>query len=328
MSRFPVADFHCDLLCFLSRSPSHTPYDPAVRCAIPQLQQGNVRIQTLALFVETAPGSAVKGFLQAEIFGKLPEFYPQAFQMLRSREAEQLPTHIKIIAAVENSSAFCEEDDAIEQVFLQLERMISFTGKPAYVSLTWNSENRFGGGAATDIGLKEDGKRLLEYLAAKQIPLDLSHASDRLSWAILEFFDKEGLAHPVVASHSNLRAVAPVSRNLPDDLAREIIKRKGVIGLNFFRPFVGEKADDFFRQIDNLLRLGGADTLCFGADFFHDDDLSPKYRMAGLPFFPSFDNSSCYPTLLDSWEKEHSLPEPLLANIAYRNLTRFLAKIA
>ena len=220
MSRFPIADFHCDLLCFLSRSAKHTPYDPAVRCAIPQLLQGNVKLQTLAIFVETALGSAARGHKQAEIFKSLPKRYPELCYL------ETATSQIQIIAAIENSSAFCEEHDAIDQVFVQLERMLHYIGKPAYISLTWNSENRFGGGAATDIGLKEDGKQLLQQLVEKKITVDLSHASDRLSYDILEFLDKENPKHPVVASHSNVRGVADVPRNLPDGLLQEIIRRR------------------------------------------------------------------------------------------------------
>jgi membrane dipeptidase len=336
----PIADLHCDLLAFLSRASQNSPYDPAVRCAIPQLRKGNVKIQVMAIFVETGEGSAIKGWKQAEIFKRLPQQYPEAFELLRS-SAQAAHMHasekIGILPAVENASAFCEEGEPFSQVAMQFNKLLRKIGKPAYVSLTWNSENRFGGGAATDVGLKGDGESLVQLLAEKGIPLDLSHASDRLAYDLLNFLERNNLRLSLIASHSNLRAVTPVPRNLPDDLAQEIMRRGGLIGLNFFRPFVEssvefsdaglEAADHFRKHLMRFLQLNGADHLCFGADFFHDQDLSPKYKQAGQPlFFEPFSNSSCYPLLLNVLRERHALPEQLLKNLAYHNQLNFILR--
>ena len=245
----PIADLHCDLLCHLARNPQHTPYDLAVRCAIPQLREGFVKMQTMAIFTETTPGSSKSGFAQLEVFKDLPRRYPDIFELVRRPEQiDLLPSSktIGILPAIENASSFCEEHDDLETALKKLTTWQRKAGKLAYISLTWNTENRFGGGASTDIGLKNDGKRLIDYLCEFGIALDFSHTSDHLAYDILNHLDKQGLKLPLLASHSNMRTVTNVPRNLPDDLVKEILRRKGIIGLNFIRHFIGETSPEQF----------------------------------------------------------------------------------
>ena len=60
-----VADLHCDLLDYLHRNPTATPFDEEVRCSIPQLKKGNVGFQGLAIFCSTNPISVERGMGQA-----------------------------------------------------------------------------------------------------------------------------------------------------------------------------------------------------------------------------------------------------------------------
>jgi membrane dipeptidase len=74
----------------------------------------------------------------------------------------------------------------------------------------------------------------------------------------------------VIASHSNSRKICPHKRNLSDEQILEIIKRKGLIGLNFYRGFLNsENASeiDILRHTEYILSLGGEDALSIGTDF-------------------------------------------------------------
>lgn len=279
----PVADLHCDLLLYLA-TDGRTPYNPESRCSIPQMRDGGVRFQALPMFTETNPHSSLQGKKQAAIFAKLPSLYPE-FGFVN----EALDTQIAIQVAIENASSFCAEGDNLQEALKWLER---FPHKPLYISLTWNSENRFGGGALTDVGLKEDGRALLDFFSGKNTAIDLSHASDRLAEEIFMEIDKKRLNLRVIASHSNFRAIADVPRNLPDHLAQEIFRRGGVIGLNFVGRFIGPSYDKIFDHIAHGKKLGGEKQLCFGADFFFDHDL-PVLRE--WSFFDELSDSSCYP---------------------------------
>jgi len=274
---YSIIDLHCDLLCFLAKQEGRSPFDPLSCCSIPQLRQGNVEFQTLAIFTETKKGSSQQGEKQLRAFKSMPK-----------------NCGIKFMPAVENASSFFEEDEHLEQGFKRLELAMSEGIRFLYLSLTWNSENRFGGGNASQIGLKDDGKVLLEFLNEHKIAIDFSHTSDPLAHDILHYIDKKKLSLIPIASHSNFRSITHHPRNLPDDIAKEIFRRGGVVGLNFVRAFIGEQPSDFCRHIHHAISLGGLQHLCLGADFFPEDDIPPELNYLKPFFFSGFENSSCY----------------------------------
>ena len=62
----PIVDLHCDLLCYLANDPKRKVYDHESRCSLPQMQKGNVKLQTLAVFTETSQRSLKDGDAQIE----------------------------------------------------------------------------------------------------------------------------------------------------------------------------------------------------------------------------------------------------------------------
>lgn len=306
LENIPIIDLHCDLLASIDENPLYNFDHPGTRCSIPQLLKGKVKLQILALFAITRPGSTKVLEKQLELFKRLPK-------------QESLLCRLSI----ENASLLAEEKEPLEHAFKRLDDIPS----PLYISLTWNDENRFGGGNFTNIGLKEDGKVLLDYLDKKKIALDFSHTSDYLAYDLFNYIDKKGLKIPVIASHSNFRAVTYMQRNLTDEIAKEIINRKGLIGLNFVRKFIGKQEEDLFSHIEQALFLEGASNLALGADFFGDIELptTPYDNEDWYPlFFPTLDNSSCYPFLIEQIASR--FPESLIRKIAYENVEDFLLR--
>lgn len=84
---------------------------------------------------------------------------------------------------------------------------------------------RYAGGTGVEEGLTQRGRRLLAEMERQKIMLDLTHLSDRAFWQALEMY--EG---PLLASHSNCRALAPHQRQFSDEQLRAVIARDGVIG--------------------------------------------------------------------------------------------------
>ncbi len=328
----PILDLHCDLLSYLAGERGHTPHDPQVHCSIPQLKGGGVRLQVLAIFAETGVDSIQRGLEQADIYKVLAVQHSPDFEAVQI--ADTLPTLLRgsrvgIVAAFENASGFCGEEEPIQTGLERLKMLFGKVGRPLYVSLTWNHENRFGGGALTGVGLKEDGKKLIELLASKQIAVDLSHASDQLAHDILTFVDSEAIPVSLIASHSNTRAGCDMLRNLPDELLSELFRREGVVGLNFVRAFVGPDPDAFCKHVEHVIKLGGERSLVFGADFFYEQDTpSNTYgKSADGWFFPTFDSSACYGKLLELLRRRLSLSDDVIANIAYRNGVDFITRL-
>jgi microsomal dipeptidase-like Zn-dependent dipeptidase len=287
------------------------------------LQQGNVKLQTLPVFTETAARSTEKGQQQLHIYKNLPVHYPQDIQHFSS-QANLESQQVHVLLAFENASGFCDEKEPLEHGLKRFKKIILEVGKPLYVGLTWNSENRFGGGALTPIGLKEDGKRLLEELYRQQIAVDLSHASDALAYEVLDYIEGQGWDMPVIASHSNARAVCAMPRNLPDEIAREIFRRNGVVGLNLYRPFVGEREDQLVKHVAHWLELGGESSVVFGADFFYDPDLPSTLQYGKEVYLKDYQEASCYGRLLTFLQGELKLKAPFWEKFAYQNALSFI----
>ena len=283
-------DLHCDLTAYLLQPNSSPTGD--VRCSVDKLFAGNVKMQVMAFYSATEKGSVDEVKEQLKHYHNLLNL-PGVYEF--SPEKAELKAGLGIIAAVENVSGLCEENQPIVNAFKNLD-WLSSQAKIMYVGLTHHLENRFGGGNFTQSGLKDDGKRLIEYLDGRKIAIDLSHTSDQLAYGILNFIDQNNLDIPVLASHSNMRAVFDHNRNLPDELVTEIINRSGLIGLNFVKYFINpENPSEIYRHIEHAIKLGAEDHLCFGADFF-DDKSHPEQDRYPF-FFPELGDSTAYSTI-------------------------------
>lgn len=322
-----IADLHCDLLLYLEKGRARTAQDAAVRCSIPQMRSSGVTLQVLPIFTETGTGSVHLGQRQNQIFHSLPIQYSEHYHIVNDKDAIDTNTHkIGILRSIENASAFCGEEEPLDTGFKRLKSWLT-EGKIAYISLTWNTENRFGGGNHTSIGLKEDGKALLNFVSGQKIAIDLSHTSDALAYDILDHIDRNQLAIPIIASHSNCRAIMDVPRNLPDPLMKEIIRREGLIGLNFIKPFLGPSNPLYFsRHLEHLLSHDAHRNVCFGADFFHEEDIPLTIRRPpGEYFFDDYGSSATYPHVCKQWKEEIGVSTDLLEDICHRNAIRFLS---
>lgn len=322
---YPVVDLHCDLTDYLATVEGATPNDTeGIGCAIPYLRQGNVALQVMAISSVATPPSAAISSLQIEWYKKLVADYGDTFTPARDTDRARTVRHsgkVGIVPAIENASVLCGPDDPLDDAFVTLQKITQEIGRPLYISLTHHGENRFGGGNMTGLGLKDDGRRLLDHISGMRIAVDLSHTSDALAHGILDHVDANHLDIPVMASHSNFRQVYNHLRNLPDDLADEIIARQGLIGVNFVRAFVHPENPEYLtRHIIHGLDLGGAEAIAIGADYFSpgthpDPDRMPYY-------FAPHEHAGKYQSILGKLTNE--LGMETVEAIAYGNAMRFM----
>ncbi len=100
------------------------------------------------------------------------------------------------------------------------------------VGLAWRG-TRHAGGTGCPGPLTADGRAMVGHLDRYRIIHDASHLAEQSFWELLDLS-----AGPVIASHSNCRAIVPTDRQLSDDMARAIFARGGVVGINFFDKFL------------------------------------------------------------------------------------------
>ena len=105
-------------------------------------------------------------------------------------------------------------------------------------TLGWNESNPLTGSHITGEGLSDAGREYVKEAQRLGMLIDVSHISDRAFWDIMEITDA-----PIIATHSNSRAVCNVSRNLTDDMFHAICQTGGVAGFNMYRDFVGQNSD-------------------------------------------------------------------------------------
>ena len=185
----------------------------------------------------------------------------------------------------------------------------------AMINLCWNSDNALCGAAMdSGRGLTDAGRAFVRAAQDVGVAVDLSHASERTFWDVLEIAEK-----PVIASHSNAAALSSeFPRNLTDEQFAALVKCGGGAGLNLCAGFIGLGRDigACCAHIEHFLALGGEKSLFLGTDF---DGIAAVPR--GL--YGVQDMWKLYEALL---ERGHS--EELVQDIFYGDLLRILGRTA
>jgi membrane dipeptidase len=199
------------------------------------------------------------------------------------------------------------------------------------MTLTWSISNPIGGSssdAGERTGLTPFGRRVLEEMDRLGIMVDLSHGSDPLFWDAIRAVKK-----PVIASHSSVRALANVPRNMTDSMIKAVGANGGAVCVNFFSGFLDEahyravskylpemktmtvdQSQRFLRtkslpavslariadHLDHIVKVAGPDHACLGSDF------------DGIPTIPAgMEDSSKLPWLTAELRRRGYTPDQL-----------------
>lgn len=205
--------------------------------------------------------------------------YNPAFLPLGSRFAE--PGRISTFLAIEGGGAFAADVTQIDRFIDHGLRLVSPAhGKNSPLSASATDK-------AVDHGLTPTGQEFCERVYAKGALIDVSHVSDAAFADIVVIAARHGA--PIVATHSNARAVARHPRNLTDDQLRIIAATGGVAGVNFHAPFVtgGVDAtlDDVVKQVEYLVKIAGIDHVAVGSDF--DGGITAPAGLEDASTFPA-----------------------------------------
>lgn len=138
------------------------------------------------------------------------------------------------------------------------------------VGLAWKRTAHAGGTGAPG-GLTPLGRDTARQLDTLRMIHDASHLAEQSFWELMEL-----VGGPVIASHSNCRAIAPGDRQLSDAMILAIAARGGVVGINLFHKFllpaeeVGTRRarlSDVVRHVRHITDLlGSARHVALGTD--------------------------------------------------------------
>ena len=305
---FPVFDLHCDTaLSLLGRDFSgqgnlksnqgHIDLDRASK--LPGYAQ------CFACFTSTweklPAGMTVTDVFEREMNVLSREFDKNKKVIRQAYSAEDVRKNhenglMSAILTIEGPAGFGFDPELLETLYLAGFRIST---------LGWNEKNPLAGSHVTGGGLTDLGREFVKEAQRLGILIDVSHISDEAFWDIMDVTQA-----PVIASHSNSRAVHNSSRNLTDDMFRAICQTGGVAGFNQYTSFVGEDPD--------------LDKVC--DHFFHFLELDPDGKhialggdLDGCDTLPKgFDGVQDYPALAQKL-LDRGMTERMVMDIFWNN---------
>ena len=302
---FPVFDLHCDTACALLGSDRNS--------------AGSLRQNQLHIDLQRA--KALGGYAQcfACYTSPLMEGVSPVVMFERElatiqREIDQNKRLITIAYTPEDIRANKEKGKM--SAILTIEGPAGFGYSPELLedlsligfrmtTLTWNEKNPLAGSHLTGGGLTDQGREFVKEAQRLGMLIDVSHLSDEAFWDVIDMTQA-----PIVASHSNSRQICNVSRNLSDDMFRAVCATGGVVGLNQYSRFVGEKPtlDTACDHILHWLELDSQGShIALGGDLDGCEELTGGFT--GIESYP----------LLAKRLLERGVTENLVENIFWNN---------
>lgn len=268
-----VFDGHSDLLYDVTRRRLAGETRVLERCHRRRLEKGGVEGLVLALWTSGGEGTfwdnldgydTYEARMEATLVCARTELAecPWLAVVRTPAEAEQAKQEGKIYAflGIEGMAAM-GEDTGVLDGWAALGARLG--------TLTWNEENALATGAKGDPqkGLTMAGWRTVRRMRELGMLVDVSHLNDGGFWDVMKL-----ARGPVVASHSNCRALCDVPRNLTDDQLRAIRDTGGVVGLNVYHGFVHDDpakqtAEMLARHAAHMAEVMGVEHVACGFDF-------------------------------------------------------------
>ncbi len=285
--------------------------------SIPDLRRGGVGLIGATIFCEpggTFPSGYANAEQATEAGWRHVQWYHErevAGDLRIVRNAEEIsprPGGLATILLMEGADPIRSSDDVPRW----------FDAGLRIVGLAWKA-TRLAGGTGAAGPITDEGRRLVAAMDAVGIMHDVSHLADESFWQLIEI-----TAGPIIASHSNCRAIVPTDRQLSDEMIRAIEARGGIIGINFFDKFLISPAEkeirratlaDVVRHIDHIAQMAGH-TRCIGIG----TDMDGGFSQANLP--TEIECSADLPRLAAALNDQGYLPSDI-AGIMGRNWERY-----
>ena len=246
------------------------------------------------------------------IFARNEERYRSLFTVVRDKKTLQREfarRRLCALLSIEDAAMIDGKPERLQELFDAGIRL---------VTLTWNYENCMGFPHSEDPyrmnrGLKPFGIETVKRMNELGMIVDVSHLNDGGFWDVIRYTKK-----PVVASHSNVRSLRAVTRNLTDDMILAIASTGGVIGINFCPSFVSAdethtSVEDLVRHIEKIRDLAGVDCIALGSDF---DGIPGEIEIADCTEFGKLEDAL----------RAHGFTEEEIRKIWYGNAMRVLEK--
>lgn len=218
-----------------------------------KLKKGNIGLVVFACWVRpNYPEPFTLAMESVERIWQLAERSRGRLKIIRHRDDIDLDK-VNILIGVEGGHIFEKNLFMVDALFRAGVRVFT---------LTWENTNSLAHSAVNNDrkGLTKKGRSFVKEIEGLGGIVDLSHASTR---TVLDCCNV--VSRPIIASHSCLRSLNPMMRNISDRALSAIAATKGIVGINLCRRHLGNS--EFSDQVEYLLGNFGSRILAFGSDF-------------------------------------------------------------
>lgn len=262
-----IFDAHSDIWMKSLEERRHGNWDYFMNTHFPKLQKGRVSGGIFVVYTRTDKKVDPVRYFWKEVGGVMEEIKYQKeneapIDFVRTyKEIEDATSkgHFFALMGIEGLMGI---EDNIEEIYALYN--LGFR----HASLTWNEENHLAAGAAIegdDKGVTPLGEKAIKLMDKLGMILDVSHLNERSFWDITEIWEK-----PIIASHSNSKALLHHRRNITDEQAKAIAKSGGVIGINACGEFLHKDKPSincYLDNIDHFVKVAGLEAVGIGFDF-------------------------------------------------------------
>ncbi|WP_405656445.1 dipeptidase [Streptomyces sp. RK9] len=330
--RAVVADAHNDLLMAVSARPPKRWGSFFRERWLPQLREGGVDIQVLPVFIDEQyrPEGALRQTLRMIECGHVIA-EANADHVALCRDGADIDRaladgRIALVLALESAPGV----DASVELFATLHRLGVRVASIAHWGRTpladGSREN------ATASRLTAPGVEALREMERLGMLFDISHLGDSGVAHVLELATR-----PLIATHSNARALRDHHRNLTDEQIRGVAGTGGVVCVNFVADFLTDdestvSVDRVVDHIEHLVSVAGIEHVGLGADFLEEiiadltppccenaDDEDPMFR------FPGLEGPADLPRVTEAMVRR-GLPEEDILRILGGNVRRLMSE--
>jgi membrane dipeptidase len=343
-------DLHCDAIMKIADEQVVFSDENRLHVHLKGLESSRTAAQVFACFVPGYQKTA------GQVFDQCNRYIDRIESLICEFPDRLMPAttadHLEQAIAAENRTA----------VIISLEGAAPLKGDPETLALfydrgvrlltfSWDDNEFCGSVFGNQGGLTPKGRSLIDRCRDLGVAVDLSHASDRTFWDVIDY---TGI--PVAASHSNARAICPNDRNLTDEMIKTIADRGGIIGLVFGSGFICShyyslekntrekiinslrsgaitfkdagrisheamahveraRLDDLARHAVHIIDKGGEECLGLGSDFDGVDSL-----------VASVDGVQDVSRIFDALQKK-GIPSRVLEKIASHNALEFFKRV-
>jgi len=264
---FTIVDAHLDLLYDIERKRKMGQQKVIEREYLEEFTEGGINIIVSSIYIdgEFLPELALRKALD-QISAFYSELEESADKIIFVKNLTDIDKAIK-----EDKIGILLSFEGVEPLIndINLLRIFYELGVRG-VGLTWSRRNFAADGCSfsrvkgKENGLSEFGMQVVKEAQKLGMFIDVSHINDAGFWDVMEI-----TTQPVIASHSNCRALNGIMRNLTDDQIRALAKTGGVIGINAVSKIVAEHHADIKAladHVDHLREVAGIEHIGLGFD--------------------------------------------------------------